>query len=107
MLVIGDLAIQYGLNHDLLLSVVSLHLGSLLKGELVNSILFTPAHMDRLKAQLRGALRGTTTPIALAALIKQIQLDDSGTSDIIQRLIRDLIHQDDIQVEECMDRFRN
>ena len=96
---LGDLAIQYSLSHDLLLSVISARLGKLLHGELLNSMLYTQAYMERLKAQLRGALRGTTAPVSITTLLRCIQLDETSSMDTIQKLIQDLVQCSDVKVK--------
>lgn len=94
----GDLAIQYGLSHDLLLTTISARLGSVIHGELMKSMLYTQDYIQRSKAQIRGALRGTPSPIHLSTLLKFLQLEDSGTSNMIQKLLSELIEQGHVKV---------
>mgnify|MGYP001807052797 CR=1 FL=1 len=72
MLNLADLAITYSLNTELLRSTISSRMGSMIQGQLEGGLLYTPAYVRNIKAQLRGALRGTAAPVALTALVKSI-----------------------------------
>jgi hypothetical protein len=69
---LADLAITYSLNTELLRSTISSRMGSIIQGQLEGGLLYTPAYVRNIKAQLRGALRGTAAPVALTALVKSI-----------------------------------
>lgn len=49
---IGDLARQFALGGDLVLSVISARMGSLIQGRLEAGLIFTPAYIARIKAQV-------------------------------------------------------
>lgn len=96
---IGDLAIQYELKSDLLLSFLSSEIGHGIAGQLMNNILFTNSYLSRMKAQMCGALRGLTMPTMLPTLLKLIQLEETGSPEIINNLMRDLIQEGQIKVQ--------
>ena len=70
MLPMSDLAAQYGLSAELLYSTVSKRVGTYIKGRLEGGLLYTPAHLRNIKAQLRGALRGVTSPAMMQSINK-------------------------------------
>eukprot|EP00210_Caulerpa_lentillifera_P001965 g1885.t2 len=99
MLRIGDLAIQYGLKSDMLLSFLSAQIGVLVFGQLMNNILFTKAYLNRMQAQLRGALRGLTAPSMISAVLKVINLEETGSPEILNQLLKNLQQQGEVKGE--------
>lgn len=92
MLSMADLAITYSLNTELLRSTISSRMGSTIKGQLDGALLYTPAYIRNIKAQLRGALRGTAAPVVLSALVKDLGLDAFGSStSMVSQLVDELL----------------
>lgn len=98
MLSLADLAVTYALQTELLRSTISSRMGSIIQGQLEGGLLYTPAYVRNIKAQLRGALRGTAAPVALTALVKSIGLEgfSSGHSKLAQ-LVEELISEGAVQ----------
>ena len=65
---LGDLARRYGLSVELITSALVARLGTLVHGRLESGLLYTDAHVKRLAAQLRGALRATASPCSVQEL---------------------------------------
>jgi hypothetical protein len=65
---LGDLARRYGLSVELITSALVARLGTLVQGRLESGLLYTDAHVTRLAAQLRGALRATASPCSVQEL---------------------------------------
>jgi hypothetical protein len=52
------------------------------------------AYVRNIKAQLRGALRGATAPVAMAALVKELGLDGLVSSNsMIAQLVEELLQE--------------
>ena len=58
MVSIGALARRFALAGDLVLSTLEPRMGTAVKGRLEAGLLFTPAYIARLKAQVQGAHPG-------------------------------------------------
>jgi hypothetical protein len=98
VLSLADLAVTYSLQTELLRSTISSRMSSIIQGQLEGGLLYTPAYVRNIKAQLRGALRGTAAPVALTALVKSIGLEgfSSGHSKLAQ-LVEELIAEGAVQ----------
>lgn len=75
-----------------------MQIGVVVFGQLMNNILFTNAYLNRMEAQLRGALRGLTSPSTMTSILKIIGLEETGSSEILNQLLKDLQKQGDIKV---------
>jgi len=82
----------------MLLSFLSLQIGVVVFGQLLNNILFTNAYLNRMKAQLRGALTGLTSPSTMTSILRMIGLEETGSSEILNQLLKDLQKQGDVKV---------
>ncbi|WIA08065.1 hypothetical protein OEZ85_007531 [Tetradesmus obliquus] len=92
VLSMADLAVTYSLNTELLRSTVSSRMGSTISGKLDAGLLYTPAYVRNIKAQLRGALRGTAAPVALTSLVKDLGLDSFASSNsMVSQLVEELL----------------
>lgn len=98
VLSLADLAVAYSLNTELLRSTISSRMGSIIKGQLEGGLLYTPAYVRNIKAQLRGALRGTAAPVALTALVKSIGLEGfSSGHSMLAQLVEELVSEGAVQ----------
>lgn len=98
VLSLADLAVTYSLNTELLRSTISSRMGSIIEGQLEGGLLYTPAYVRNIKAQLRGALRGTAAPVALTALVKSIGLDGfSSGHSMLAQLVDELVSEGAVQ----------
>eukprot|EP00775_Hariotina_reticulata_P003488 gene3488-3758_t len=94
VLSIADLAISHSLNTELLRGVISSRMATTIKGQLEAGLLYTPAYVRNIKAQVRGALRGATAPVAMAALVKELGLDGLGSSNsMMAQLVEELLQE--------------
>eukprot|EP00803_Ostreobium_quekettii_P004714 evm.model.scf_1673.1 EVM.evm.TU.scf_1673.1 scf_1673:10433-21504(-) len=95
MVRVGDFAIHFALSSEMILSLVTPRIGTVIDGRLAGGMLYTPMYVARLKAQLRGALRGVTSPTALSKVLKLLRLDgsDSGVGAIVSTLVEELIRE--------------
>lgn len=71
---LAELAAQYQVGSELLVTVLEPRLGDLVKGRLEGGQLYTPAYVTRVNAMVRGAARGITVPMNLSALWSSLQL---------------------------------
>lgn len=94
----GDLAIQYSLSSEMVLSILSPRLGTMIKGHLQGGMIYTSKYINRIKAQLQGAIRGITSPTSIAAIGKSIGLEESGISNLISGIVDGLLSEQAIQV---------
>jgi hypothetical protein len=78
VLSLSDLAVTYALSAELLQNTIKARVGSAIRGRLEGVLLFTPAYVRNLKAQLRGALRGAAAPAPLAAIARELGLDGAA-----------------------------
>eukprot|EP00850_Spirogloea_muscicola_P011329 SM000070S21295 [mRNA] locus=s70:98473:103870:+ [translate_table: standard] len=79
-LAIADLARRFAVGAELLGSIIADRLGKIIHGKLEGGQLYTPAHLARVKAMVRGALRATTVacPVSvLWSLLHQLQGDSA------------------------------
>ncbi|GMH33262.1 hypothetical protein BSKO_01096 [Bryopsis sp. KO-2023] len=97
MLKVGDLASQFSLSSEMILSVLSPRLGKLVLGHLQAGMVYTSMYIDRMKAQLRGALRAVMAPTSLTNVVKAIGLEGGGISDMVNRVVEDLIKEKSIK----------
>ncbi|KAI8468856.1 MAG: hypothetical protein J3K34DRAFT_294179 [Monoraphidium minutum] len=98
---IADLAVSYGLGSELLLSALRPRAGAAgpLRGRLEGQLLYTPAYVRNLKAQLRGALRGAGAPAPLAGVVKELGIDalGGGGGGVVSGLVDELVAAGDVQ----------
>lgn len=71
---LAEIAAQFQVGSELLLSVLEPRIGTLVKGRLEGGQLYTPAYVARVNAMVRGAARGITVPMNLSALWSSLQL---------------------------------
>jgi hypothetical protein len=64
----ADLARRHGLSAERITAALAARLGSGVQGRLEGGLLYTDAHLARLAAQLRGALRATAAPCGVQEL---------------------------------------
>ena len=91
---LGDLARRYGLSVELITSALVARLGTLVHGRLESGLLYTDAHVKRLAAQLRGALRATASPCSvqeLAAAAFENSTEAGACSGIAPVLVAELV----------------
>lgn len=92
MLSLADLAVSYALSSELLRSTITARLGTAIAGQLEGGLLYTPAYVRNIKAQLRGALRGTAAPVGLPSLLKELGLDGFASSAaMVAALVEELL----------------
>jgi hypothetical protein len=65
---LADLARRHGLSAERITAALAARLGSSVHGRLESGLLYTDAHVARLAAALRGALRATASPCAVQEL---------------------------------------
>lgn len=95
---LATLAAQFALGSELLMSVVTARMNKTIHGRLEGGLLYTSAYIARIKAQMRGALRGAASPVNIPHLLKRIQLDDLPTgSNIVSNVIDELIKEGSIR----------
>lgn len=75
---LGDLARRFGLGLEVVQQELGHRLGLVVFGRLEGSVLYTESHLARIKAQLRGALRGALSPVSMTALRRQLGLENLG-----------------------------
>ena len=92
---LADLAISYTLNTELLIKVLSSRIGSSIQGKLDGGLLYTPAYVRNIKSQLRGALRGCTSPLSIPALVKDLGLEGvgGGGGGMVSQLVESLVQE--------------
>ncbi|KAA6426767.1 MAG: hypothetical protein FRX49_03092 [Trebouxia sp. A1-2] len=89
---LADLAAQFALGSELLMSVVAPRMNKTIHSRLEAGLLYTSAYIARIKAQIRGALRGASTPVNVPHLLKRIQLDGLTTgTNIASNIIEELV----------------
>ncbi|KAK9065902.1 hypothetical protein SSX86_015304 [Deinandra increscens subsp. villosa] len=71
---LAEIAAQYQVGSELLVTVLEPRIGSLIKGRLEGGQLYTPAYVARVNAMVRGAARGITVPMNLSALWSSLQI---------------------------------
>jgi len=102
---LSELAISYALNTELLLSILGPRTGTgkAVQGHLEGGLLYTPAFLRSVKAQLRGGLRGATTPLALGTLVKTLGLSEGiggaggGGGGMLASLAEGLVGDGDVR----------
>jgi len=75
VLALGDVARTKGLTMEMVTSKVTGNVGTIIHGKLDGVVLYTESFIERVKSQLRGALRGATVPLVLSSLKKDLGLD--------------------------------
>ncbi|GER44851.1 E3 UFM1-protein ligase 1 homolog [Striga asiatica] len=70
---LAEIAAQLQVGSELVISFLEPRLGTLVKGRLEGGQLYTPAHVARVSAMVRGAARGIAVPMNLSALWSSLQ----------------------------------
>lgn len=89
---IGDLARQFSLGADILTTFLRPRLSTIINGQMDGGVLYTDGYINRLRAQVRGALRGCDAPIPLTTLTKELGLvtSSSSLSAVVQSTIEEI-----------------
>ncbi|THU66088.1 hypothetical protein C4D60_Mb05t10500 [Musa balbisiana] len=82
---LAEIAAQLQIGSELVVSVLEPRLGTLIKGRLEGGQLYTPAHISRITAMVRGAARGITVPTNLPSVWSSLQqlLQDIGCANSV------------------------
>ncbi|CAL9044027.1 unnamed protein product, partial [Musa banksii] len=82
---LAEIAAQLQIGSELVVSVLEPRLGTLIKGRLEGGQLYTPAHVSRITAMVRGAARGITVPTNLPSVWSSLQqlLQDIGCANSV------------------------
>lgn len=95
---VGDVARGQSLTMDMLNAEVVKNLGSIIHGKMDNNVLYTDSFIERIRCQIRGALRGTSSPTPLSQLKSDFGLDNLATvGALIPQLAEEVIQQDGLQ----------
>lgn len=94
----GDVAIQYSLSSEMVLSILGPRIGAIINGHMQGGMIYTSSYINRIKAQLKGAIRGITSPTSITAVARSIGLEESGISNIINGVVDGLLSEQAIQV---------
>ncbi|KAL4425678.1 hypothetical protein ABPG75_009694 [Micractinium tetrahymenae] len=89
---VGDLARRFGLGAEMIGSVLSERVASgAVRGRMEAGVVYTQAYLARIKAQLRGALRGAVSPVPIPALVKELGIEGlASLNALVPTLIEDL-----------------
>lgn len=77
---VAQVASQFHLPVATLLPALAARLGSIIPGKLEGGLLYTDVHLDRVKARVRGCVRGAIAPISLPSIAKAAGLDGTSAS---------------------------
>ena len=78
VVVLGDLARRCSLGVEMLQGVLLERMGKIVHGRLASGVIYTDAYLLRIKAQVRGALRGALAPISLSTVRKDLGIESLG-----------------------------
>ena len=92
---VGDIARRTGLGVEMLNTVLQDRIGKAIQGTLDGGILYTDGYLARIKAQVRGALRGALGPVNLSVVKKDIGV--GGLGALVPALADDLIKQGEVE----------
>ncbi|KAI3438673.1 hypothetical protein D9Q98_001094 [Chlorella vulgaris] len=88
---VGDLARRYGLTAEMIGGVLAERVGPIIRGQLEAGVIYTQAYLTRIKAQLRGALRGAVSPVSMPALSKELGIAGlASLSALVPSLVDEL-----------------
>ncbi|KAG0452955.1 hypothetical protein HPP92_025619 [Vanilla planifolia] len=102
---LAELASQFLVSAEIIVSVLERRLGSIIKGQLEGGQLYTPAYISRITQMVRGACRGITIPTNLSTVWNSLQLllhDDGGSNvmhienTLIQSIFNSLVNDGEI-----------
>jgi hypothetical protein len=94
VVIIGDLARRTGLGMEMIQGVLKERMGKTIHGRQEGGVLYTDAYLARIKAQLRGALRGSLAPVTLASVRKDLGLDTlGGLAGLVPTLAEELVKE--------------
>lgn len=89
-LAVSDLATKYNLPADFIRErVLDIISAGSQRHVVKQNAIYTGAHVGRVQARVRGALRGCTQPVALAALAARHRLDADLVAAAVQQCLRD------------------
>ncbi|KAH9326391.1 hypothetical protein KI387_006569, partial [Taxus chinensis] len=69
---LAELAGQFQVSSELITSILEPRLGTIVQGKLEGGQLYTPSHVARIRAMIRGAVRGTMVPTNLSSVWSSI-----------------------------------
>ncbi|EFN57486.1 hypothetical protein CHLNCDRAFT_143015 [Chlorella variabilis] len=72
---VGDLARRFGLGAEMIGGVLGERVGTRIHGRMDAGVIYTQAYLTRIKAQLRGALRGAVSPVSIPALVRELGIE--------------------------------
>ena len=84
---VSDLSLKFSLPHEFVTRSISQRLDTIIQGNIQNNFLITKSYQNTIKSQLRGVLRGSIRPIAVAQIKKLYGIDESTINAIIEELV--------------------
>ncbi|XP_057832209.2 E3 UFM1-protein ligase 1 homolog isoform X2 [Cryptomeria japonica] len=104
---LAELAAQLHVGSELLTSILQPRIGTIVQGKLEGGRLYTPAYVARIRAMIRGAVRGIMVPTNLSSVWSSInnllqQMDGGGSSTsstegiLFQTLLNGLIKDGEV-----------
>ena len=93
---VTDLAKRYNLSLEMIQQEAKARLGSKIQGKMDTGLIYTDAYINRVKVQLRGALRAASSPVNVKALTKKLRLAGASGS-LIGGLIEELANSGSVK----------
>ena len=87
----GELAKAYDLSPQLITSTLEARVGSAIDGALQSGLVYTPAYVARVRATVRGLLRGAAEPISLKTACARLRVHDVALTALIPEIVSALI----------------
>ncbi|QDZ23030.1 E3 UFM1-protein ligase [Chloropicon primus] len=88
---IGEVAKTYDLSADLVTRTVESKIGSVIDGQIQSGLVYTPVYIARVRAIVRGVLRGSAAPLSLKSACARLKVHDVALNALIPNIVSSLI----------------
>ncbi len=90
-LTIGEAAKTYDLSADLITKTVESKIASVIEGEIQSGLVYTPVYIARVRAIVRGLLRGAGQPLSLKSACARLCVHDVALNALIPNIVDGLV----------------
>lgn len=93
---IGEMAKAYDLSADLMTRTVESKVGGVIEGEIRSGLVYTPTYISRVRAIVRGVLRGARSPVSLKAACSRLRVHEVALQALVPTLVAELVSRGEV-----------
>ena len=93
---IGETAKTYDLSADLITKTVESRVGTVIEGQIQSGLVYTPVYIARVKAIVRGILRGSAAPLSLKQACARLNVHEVALNALVPNIVASLVSASEV-----------